>query len=258
FFSRRIGLTEDRVPVPVKGGAKLVGHAAGLDIGLLDVQTGPLNAAPGSNYLVFRGKRNVLARSNIGVFASNRQATSPDYNRVVGADANFTIFKNTDLQGFLAKSSTPGLNGNDYAGRAKYNWFTDLHEIFVEHLYVGPEFRHDVGFVRRTGVQRTDAAYIWQPRPRIAHVRNFVFRNELVYTTDIQRTLLGREQISQWSTRFQSDDATRVNTTHTFDRVERAFEIAQDVIVPAGDYGFRDTWVEYEGSGKRTLAGRIR
>ena len=258
FFSRRIGLTEDRVAVPVKGGAKLVGHAAGLDIGLLDVQTSRLNDTPGSNYLVFRGKRNVLARSNVGVFASNRQATSSDYNRVIGADANFTIFKNTDVQGFLAKSSTPGLDGNDYAGRAKYNWFTDRREIFVEHLYVGPEFKHDVGFVRRTGVQRTDAAYIWQPRPTIAHVRNFVFRNELVYTTDIQRTLLGREQISQWTTRFLSDDATRINTTHTFDRVERAFEIAQGVIVPAGDYGFRDTWAEYEGSGKRTLAGRIR
>jgi Domain of unknown function (DUF5916)/Carbohydrate family 9 binding domain-like len=258
YFSRRIGLTEDRVPVPVKGGAKLVGHAAGLDIGLLDVQTGTVDAAAGSNYFVFRGKRNVLARSNIGVFASNRQATSTDYNRVIGADANFTIFKNTDIQGFLAKSSTPGLNGNDYAGRAKYNWFTDLHEIFVEHLYVGPAFKHDVGFVRRTGIQRTDAAYIWQPRPTIAHVRNFVFRNELVYTTDIQYTILGREQISQWTTRFQSDDATRINTTHTFDRVERAFEIASGVIVSAGDYGFRDTWVEYEGSGKRTLAGRIR
>jgi len=258
FFSRRIGLTDDRVAVPVQGGAKLVGHAAGLDIGLLDVQTGRFDATAASNYLVFRAKRNVLARSNVGIFASNRQATGSDYNRALGGDVNFTLFKNTDVQGFLAKSATPGVKGNDYAGRAKYNWFTDLHEIFLEHLYIGPEFKHDVGFVRRTGIQRSDAAYIWQPRPRRWNVRNFVFRNELAYTTDIRRTLLGREQISQWTTRFQSDDATRLNTTHTFDRVERAFEIAKGVIVPAGDYGFRDTWMEYEGSGKRTLAGRIR
>ena len=131
FFSRRIGLTDDRAAVPVTGGAKLAGHAAGLDIGLLDVQTGRLDGTPASNYLVFRAKRNVLARSNVGVFASNRQATGPDGNRVLGGDVNFTLFKNTDVQGFLAKSATPGLNGNDYAGRAKYNWFTDLHEIFL-------------------------------------------------------------------------------------------------------------------------------
>jgi hypothetical protein len=258
FFSRRIGLTDDRLPVPVRGGAKLVGHAAGLDIGLLEMQTGRLDATPGSNYLVFRAKRNVFSRSNVGVFASNRQSSGSDYNRVFGADVNLTLFKNTDIQGFLAKSATPGIGGNDYAGRAKYNWFTDLHEIFLEHLYIGPDFKHDVGFVRRAGIQRSDAAYIWQPRPRRWNIRNFVFRNELVYTTDIQRRLLGREQISQWTTRFLSDDATRVNTTHTFDRVERAFEIAKGVIVPRGDYGFRDAWVEYEGSGKRTLAGRVR
>ena len=258
FFSRRIGLTDDRVPVPVYAGARLVGHGAGLDIGVLDVQTGRFEGTQGSNYLVVRAKRNVLARSNVGLFASNRQASGSDYNRVIGGDVNFTVFRNTDLQGFLAKSTTPGVTGNDYAGRAKYNWFTDLHEIFLEHLYVGPEFRHDVGFVRRTGIQRTDAAYIWQPRPKRWNVRNFVFRNELIYTTDIQRTLVDREQISQWTTRFLSDDATRVNTTHTFDRVERAFEIATGVIVPAGDYGFRDTWAEYEGSGKRVVSGRIR
>ena len=258
FFSRRIGLTDDRIAVPVHGGAKLVGHAAGLDIGLIDAQTGRFDATAASNYVVLRAKRNVLTRSNLGFFASNRQATGSDHNRVLGGDVNLTLFKNTDIQGFLAKSSTPGLTGNDYAGRAKYNWFTDLHEVFLEHLYIGPEFKHDVGFVRRTGIQRTDAAYIWQPRPHRWNVRNFVFRNELVYTTDIKRVLLGREQISQWTTRFVSDDATRANTTHTFDRVERSFEIAKGVVVPTGDYGFRDTWAEYEGSAKRGLAGRVR
>ena len=77
FFSRRIGLTDDRVAVPVHAGAKLVGHAAGLDIGLLDVQTGRLEATAASNYLVLRAKRNVLTRSNVGLFASNRQGAGP-------------------------------------------------------------------------------------------------------------------------------------------------------------------------------------
>ena len=258
FFPRRIGLTDDRVAVPVKGGAKLVGHGAGLDIGVLDVQTGQFENSAGSNYLVLRAKRNVLARSNVGVFASNRQASASDYNRVIGGDVNLTLFKNTDLQGFLAKSATPGVTGNQYAGRGKYNWFTDLHEIFIEHLYVGPEFRHDVGFVRRADIQRTDAAYIWQPRPKIPRVRNFVLRNELVYVTDIHRTIVNRDRVSQFTTRFLSDDAARLNTTDTFDRVERAFEIARGVTVPAGDYGFRDTWAEYEGSGKRPVSGRLR
>lgn len=258
FFSRRIGLTLDRRPVPVVAGGKLVGRAGGLDLGLLNVQTGLFDGRAGSNYTVFRAKRNVLARSNVGMFASNRQSTGGDYNRVFGADANFTLFKNTDIQGFIGKSSTPGRHGNDMVGRAKYNWLTDLYEVYVEHLYVGPEFQHDVGFVRRQGVQRTDSAFIWEPRPKKYNIRNFVFRSEVVYLTDIHRKLLSREQIFQATARFQNDDAARFNTVNTFDRLESAFEIAPGIVLSPGDYHFRDTFVEFEPSGKRPVAGRIR
>jgi len=258
FFSRRIGLTDDRRAVPIRGGAKLIGRAAGLDLGLLEVQTGDFERVPGSNYLVFRAKRNVLSRSNVGLFVSNRQASADNYNRVVGGDANFTIFKNTDIQGFLAKSFTPGPSGNDLAGRAKYNWFTDRHEVFVEHLYVGPDFKHDVGYVRRTDIERTDLAYIWQPRPGVLDIRNFVFRGEVIYVTDTRRALLNRDQIFQWTTRFQSDDAARFNTTRTLDFVDRRFEISRGVIVPVGEYVFTDRWVEVEGSGRRLVGARLR
>jgi hypothetical protein len=258
FFSRRIGLTADRRPVPVIGGAKVTGQAGGFDVGFLNVQTDDFESTPGSNYTVFRTKRNILARSNVGLFASNRQASGSDYNRVVGADANFTIFKNTDIQGFIGRSITPGLNGDDTVGRLKYNRLTDIFEIFVEHLYVGEDFQHDVGFVRRRGIQRTDTALIWEPRPDRFNIRNFVFRGEIVYLTDTHRRILSREQIFQATARFQNDDAVRVNTTGTFDRLDRPFEIASGVTVPPGDYHFADTFAEVETSGKRPLGGILR
>jgi hypothetical protein len=258
FFSRRIGLTEDRRPVPILGGGKLTGRAAGFDIGLLNVQTDDLEETRGANYAVFRARRNVLARSNVGMFVSNRQSSGSDFNRVVGADANFTLLKNTDLMGFIGKSWTPDRNGNDWVGRAKYNWISDLYEVFFEHLYVGPEFQHDVGFVRRRGVQRSDAVTVWEPRPGVLDIRNLVFRGQVVYLTDIDRKLLTREQIVQATSRWQSDDALRFNTTDTFDRLDERFGIAPGVTIPAGDYDFRDNFVEFEGSGRRPVAGRIR
>jgi hypothetical protein len=258
FFSRRIGLTTDRRPVPILGGGKMTGHTGGFDVGVLDVQTDRFEETPGANYFVFRAKRNVLARSNVGLFASNRQSSGDDYNRVVGGDVNFTVRKNTDIAGFLAKSFTPGLTGNDWVGRAKYNWLTDLYEVFVEHLFVGPDFQHDVGFVRRRNVQRTDALAVWEPRPDVLDIRNFVFRTEVVYLTDIQRRLLTRDQIFQATTRWQSDDAFRYNTTDTLDRLDAPFMISDGIVVPAGEYHYRDNFIEYEGSGKRELAGRIR
>jgi Domain of unknown function (DUF5916)/Carbohydrate family 9 binding domain-like len=258
YFSRRIGLTEDRQPVPIIAGAKLIGRAAGIDLGVLSVQTDRVDLTPRSNYTVVRGKRNVLARSNIGAFMSNRQSSAAEYNRVAGADATFTLFKNTDVQGFLARSWTPGRNGDAFAGRAKYNWFTDKYELFAEHLYVGPDFQHDVGFVRRSDVQRSNVAAIWQPRPGVFDIRNLVFRSELVYLTDTHGRLQAREQVFQATSRWQSDDAIRFNSTAIFDRLDRPFEISPGVILPAGDYSFREEFVEGEVGGKRRLSGRVR
>jgi hypothetical protein len=259
FFSRRIGLTGDRRPVPIIAGGKVTGRAAGLDVGLLNVQTDDFEGNPGSNYTVFRAKRNVLARSNVGLFVANRQSTDGDFNRVFGADANFTILKNTDIQGFVGRSVTPGRDGNDAVGRFKYNWMTDIYEVFVEHLYVGPDFQHDVGFVRRTGIQRTDTAFIWEPRPKSAQIlRNFVFRGEVIYLTDIDRRLLNREQVFQATARFQNDDAARFNATNTFDRLDLPFAIAPGVTIPVGDYNFTDAFTELESSGKRPMVARVR
>lgn len=264
YFSRRIGLTPDRRTVPIIGGAKVTGRAAGFDVGLLNVQTdgysspGQTGEVAGSNYTVFRAKRNLLARSNVGMFVSARESADGDHNRVIGTDANFTLFRNTDVQGFVGRSSTPGKDGDDTVGRIKYNWLTDLYEVFVEHLYIGPEFQHDVGFVRRTGIQRTDMTGVWEPRPGRFNIRNFVFRGQVVYLTDTQQVLLTREQIFATTTRFQNDDVVRTSVTDTFDRVQAPFDLARGVRVPAGDYRFVDTWVEGEGGGRRAVLGKIR
>jgi hypothetical protein len=259
FFSRRIGLSDDRRELPMLGGAKIVGNAAGLDIGLLNAQTGRFEGRPGANYTVLRARRNVFSRSNFGAFVSNRQTSGSDYNRVAGADLNLIVFKNTYVNGFLGKSFTAGREGNDWVGRAKYNWYTNIYEAFVEHLYIGPEFQHDVGYVRRSNIRRSDATFVWQPRPRaLPSVRNFVVRGQLLYTTDVKGTLLTREQILQGSARLQSDDTLRVNTTQVFDRLERPFEIARGVVLAPGDYRYRDSYAEAEATGKRTLGGRVR
>lgn len=118
----------------------------------------------GDNFSVVRLKRNVMARSNVGLFVSNRQSSTTDFNRVVGADAAISMSRNSDFQGFLARSWTAGRDGNSFAGRAKYNWFTDKYKLFAEHLYIVARLREDIGYVRRTDMGRSNAAEIWQPR----------------------------------------------------------------------------------------------
>jgi hypothetical protein len=258
FFPRRIGLTEDRRPVPVRWGGKVIGRAAGFDIGLLSAETGRFQNTPGSNYSVTRVKRNILARSNVGGFFSSRQSSTSDFNRVIGADANFTILKNTDLQASVAKSLTANKTGDGAFARFKYNWLSDIWEVFVDHLYVGPDFQNDIAYIRRKNIQRTDNVLVWEPRPDVLNIRNLILRGEVIYTTDVHRRLLNRDQIFQFASRFQTDDAVRFNTTNYFERLDEGFNITRGVTIKPGDYEFRDNWVEFEASAKRLLFGRIR
>ena len=114
FHSRRIGLSDDRTPVPILGGARLTGRVGGYAIGLLNMQTRDYGepvaaggagadgtrapAAPGENFTVVRLRRNILGSSDIGFMAVNRQSFGGDsggsagaFNRSLGADVNLRL-----------------------------------------------------------------------------------------------------------------------------------------------------------------------
>ena len=73
FHSRQIGLANDRTPVPVLGGARMVGRIGEWDLGLLDMQTDRLGATKSENFGVARVRRRVLNPfSYIGVMGTSR------------------------------------------------------------------------------------------------------------------------------------------------------------------------------------------
>ena len=87
FHSRRIGLTPVGTPVTILGGARLVGKAAGWDIGLLDMQTDDQGTLPGENFGVVRARRPVLNPwSNAGLMLTT-YAGGGHYNFALGADS---------------------------------------------------------------------------------------------------------------------------------------------------------------------------
>ena len=127
FFSRRIGLSEEGVPIPVIGGGRLTGRVGQYDVGFLNMQTGEASgltgdslSANGDNFTVARVRRNIFGHSDIGVMFLNRTNMNTDhYNRGFGIDGNFRISPEIDINAYIAKTSTKGLSGDDYAGPAR-------------------------------------------------------------------------------------------------------------------------------------------
>ena len=71
FFSRRIGLTSAGQAIPIDAGARLTGKAGAYGVGLMTIQTDPEGSAPGDNYTVLRGRRDVLSTSDVGALCGS-------------------------------------------------------------------------------------------------------------------------------------------------------------------------------------------
>ena len=89
FNSRRIGLASDLTPVPVAGGARLVGRAGGWDVGMLEMETRAQNAAPSENFGVLRVRHPVLNPwSTVGLMATS-YIGGGRRNAAIGGDGVF-------------------------------------------------------------------------------------------------------------------------------------------------------------------------
>ena len=66
------------------------------------MQTGEDQGQPGDNYGVIRIGRDVLSRSIVSGFFTQRQGRDGDFNRVVGVDQNFVLFEHLTVTGLLA------------------------------------------------------------------------------------------------------------------------------------------------------------
>jgi hypothetical protein len=259
FHSRQIGLSPRRRPVPIAGGGRITGKLSGLTLGLMNVQTEalPSENIPASNYSVARVKRDVFARSTVGGFFLNREAAaSGDFNRVYGMDAGFTFFKYFTVDGFFAKSDEPSEDGK-WVAEANAGWNSDSFQLGMEYLSVDPDFRDDLGFVRRTDIRRLGPTVAIRRRPNIPHVRQVEISGSWDYLMSQDYRVLRRTDKYVFQIYFQDSGQLRIIPfDYEFDRVERPF-VSGGVTVPAGDYQWNVYVLRYAFSPKRRFSGTL-
>ena len=245
FFSRRIGLTGDGTPIPIGAGARLTGRAGPYGIGLMTIQTDPEGGAPGDNYTVVRGRRDVLKTSDVGaIFLSRQSTTGGDYNRVYGADANFRFRRALSLNGFLAKSETPGISGGEMSGKGSIVWNDNFLHTQYSLLSVGDNFRDDIGFVKRTGIRKHFVDFGVRPRP--AALRRYGIRELHPHTryniyTDQSNVKVTHTNHVAMSVFFENGANVEFAANPRFERIVTPFKVRPDQAFQVGQYG----WTEY-------------
>ena len=264
FFSRTIGISGGSA-VPILGGARLHGRAGAYTMGLMNIQTGTVAGldAESTNFSAFRMKRDIFARSNIGVIATHRNinAGGTGSNSLVGLDGNFNPTEHIRVNTFYMASSEPGVEAGhraaSYMGQFRYD--TDLIDISAEHLYLGEDFNPGMGFVRRRDFTKNGGSVTLAPRPRgIEAIRQFEFKADANQYNRPDGALETREYTVEGRAIFESSDRFVVDHSRTEERLREGFSLSSDVAVPAGDYRFNRTGVRFWLGTHRAVSGYLR
>ncbi len=261
FFSRRIGL-ESGQTVPILGGGRLTGKIGQFSVGAVNIQTDEAASigAQSTNFTVLRVKRDILRRSRIGgIFTSRSVSTlGQGSNAVYGLDAAFSFYDNVNFSGYYARTRTPGLVGDDASYQAAFSYNGDLYGVRVDHLLVGDNFNPEIGFLRRDDFRRTFVRAQYSPRPSsIDAVRQFRLSGSVDYILNGAGELETRTSQVSFNSELENSDRIGVDVQKSYELLLDPFQIASDVAIPIGGYGFSDVFLSYSMGGQRRVSGSL-
>ena len=262
FFSRRIGLNNGQ-QVPVIAGGRVSGKAGRFDIGALAISTGdkPSAGAVQTNFSAVRLRRNILRRSSIGMIATGRWPATAglEQSGTAGADADLRFFNNVQANLYWARTSSPGLHGNDTSYRSRFNYNGDRYGLELDRVVVGGNFTPEIGFVRRRDFALSSATARFSPRLRRSRlVRQLNWTGDLEYIADAHGDLLqDRTLTGTFNVEFNSSDEIQFSTSRRYERLPTNFTISPGVVVPAGGYVYDTHRVQYNLATQRTVSGRV-
>jgi hypothetical protein len=157
-------------------GAKLTGKAGGTTLGVLaanDRAPGKtdLETAPGfdqsAQTFIGRVKQDLYSESYVGAIFTNREFAG-SHSRLAGADGNFRLDQTHNAQFRTIATQHRDLDGVDRSGHMlDVNLAKNGRNLgyFLGMFEVSPDFRTDVGFVRRTDQRKIagNVSYRWWP-----------------------------------------------------------------------------------------------
>ncbi|MDH3206972.1 MAG: carbohydrate binding family 9 domain-containing protein [Gemmatimonadota bacterium] len=260
FFSRRIGLAGGQ-EVPIHGGARLTGKLGGMQLGLLNIQTGdafeldavtgtPQQVAPDNNFGVVRAFQEFDNRTRIGAIVVSRINTgSPDdYNLTYGVDGRLGIGEDVTFDGWAGLTTTPipdgtpdtrsGFNNGEYGFSVGGEYLTRDWESSLGYRQIGEDFNPEVGFVNRREYRRVNARVLYHWRTEgVSWFREF--RPHASWEQYWSLGGFSESYLVHLDNHFQFENGALFQLpgfNFTGEGLEVPFEIRPGIVIPAGSY----------------------
>ena len=268
FFSRRVGLSEDGVPIPIEAGGRLSGKLGrGLNLGLLHIRTDRVaDEAPRNDFSVARVQREFGQHSAIGLMFVNRQGDGShetprdqDHNRTYAVDGRLGIGEQFILSGWLAKTDTPGRSGRDHAFGLRGSLDSEKWTGNLAYTQLADNFNPEVGFLGRQAYRRALGSLLRRIRPDdlwgLHELRPHIFATSYWRYGDGYHESMFVHIDNHWEWQSGLEIHTGMNITH--EGVSEPFEIVSGVTVPVGDYRHQEAQLVFQTDEAQPLSFHV-
>jgi len=269
FYSRRIGLSRSGQPVDIDAGVKLTGRVGRLNVGGLGVRQADNGAVNGSSLFVGRAAVNVLGESSIGGIITHGDPGSNSDNTLVGVDfryqnTRFSDTHNLRSNNWYQQTDTEGITGNDEkAWGVGLSYSTQGTGISVDanYEYFGENFKPALGFANRQGTDHLVAGITG---------RLFLQNHSLIRSLDaslragyfrVKETGEMQQQLGQYrflTINTHQGDQLGIGMSRSREGLINAFEISPGIVIPAGDYGWHNPYVQLNLAEQRDFSPFVR
>jgi hypothetical protein len=245
FFSRRIGLSKDGDIIPIDAGARVSGAIAGVNVGAMYMQTDSLTGvAPKNRFGVARVNKELPNRSSLGAIFVSREATGRGSelfgnNQTYGVDGRWGIGEYGLISGYVASTSTPGLEGDDSSWALSGDYDSERWNLAAGFVEVGENFNPEVGFLNRSGGYRNASGRVLRRyRPQNSRIGLLEIRPHVSYNgywdpDGFQETgFLHVDNHLVWKNGYEFHSAINFTT----EGLLTPYEISEGIFVPPGTY----------------------
>lgn len=278
FFSRRIGIAKDidgnSIQNDIIAGVRLSGKInSNTRIGVLSMQTAEdvANEIPTRNNSVFTIQQKMFSRSNLSVMFINRQTTKDydflenedRYNRVLGIDYNLASADNTWVgKYFLHKSFSPGVDDKDMSAGASTSYNSRNWNFRAGAVFVGENYRTDLGFLRRTDVFKISPRIerVFWPKQGQIQKHSFSFSPFYLWRPGQDWENSDYTIVSSWNADFQNTSRVQLEMFNRFTRLYDTFDPTgsdNGTPLPAGDYYYTSYEASYNSDQRKQFSYNI-
>lgn len=265
FFSRRIGIGEGGVQVPIIGGARLSGKIKHTNLGFLSMFTDDVDGTSivKTNYSIARFNHEIARRTTLGGTFMNKQGMGPGedhFNRTFSIDGKLGIGNKAQISGFVAKTSTNGIKGDDHSFKLLYTYEWNKVNVVAGYSELGSGFNPEMGFLFRNSFRKPEATvlYHWRMngkfgllelRPHITYRSFWNYDNKKLETS-----FLHFDNHWEWENGLEVHTGVNLTTEGVF----KPFEISSGVVVPPGTYNHEEVQLVVMSNTSNKISVNIR